>query len=214
MKRIILFLAIVFSVSTFVSAQQTVKLPCGDSLIVKAEPIIGNDITVEPVQKEKPQIGRERRRNYSPQASVNQTNSHNTHVTINANQNHYHYDTPSNKGVSSGSTFWHYSDPLVFLILLLIVGAILLAIYLHNRQNQQPATPAPTPTTVNVYPNNHQPSASVSSERRKPVQPAVDLLKVHENLKGTGATWTIFADGGMKVEYPKPSAEKKEEKPA
>lgn len=109
--------------------------------------------------------------------------------------------------------------PTWFWLLLALVGIILLIAYLvdrHRRNHpivQGSTAPPVSPVTI----KNYHPvgSKAESTAYKTPVKPAVDLTDAVGELKGTGATITVYADGGVKVQFPKEEQpEGKKEEPA
>lgn len=142
--------------------------------------------------------------------------------SFNTTTNNYYQQMPVKEtdhclGMCSSNIVYHWYNDNDWIITLLMLGLIVgfliwLANYLRNRRNDNP--PASTVTHTHTHKHEHTlpPSApKASDEKRKaPVTPAVDVASLLEGLKDTGATATFFADGGFKVEMPKPPVKTEE----
>lgn len=205
--RKILVLAILFAfVSSFnASAQQSITLPCGDSLIVKTQP--GRE-TVELKKNKKP---------YNPPARGAVNNF--TFVNINSGNNNnspvYPQSAQNNCrqcGVygCAGGHYWYGDNS--GLLTLLIIGFAIYALWRLFRTPPAPGTSSVTYTHTHTHKHEFTPPASrVGDEKSKaPVAPAIDVTKMQQdlNLQGTGAIVNVRADGSVSIVYPKPEAKK------
>lgn len=221
MKRVI-FLAIfatAFSFSAF--SQKEITMKPGETAIVKTIPCIdtpwSNDFSkpippaTQPVWKQLTPPKKDRIVYLKGQPSVSNTNSNNvTFVNISVTNPEPKVQEVVVKETRPYGYFYDNGNNfLVPLLLLLIVGGLIAWWIYNNRQQSSKAEADKSSSTTHTHTHTHVFPASRSndSEYRKPVAPAVDMDKIHEQNKGTDAIVVVKPSGEVQITYRQPAKE-------
>ena len=206
--RKILVLAILFAfVSSFnASAQQSITLPCGDSLIVKTQP--GRE-TVELKKNKKPYYPPARGTvNNFTAVNINSGNNNNSPVYPQSAQNNCRQC--GRYGCADHNHFTGYTSDNSWLPVILVLGLIAWIIYLATRGNSSSGTSSVTHshTHTHTYPPAPKPEVSTMNVKDEEVKTAM------EKAEKSGSTFVRYGNGGYRIDFtkpPVPAAEAKKE---